>query len=79
MIRNIALEMGKSLRQRREMLGLLQPQLSAIAGVSTRTIQLVEAGKANPSLKIILQLADALGLGVQLMVKEPTTVSTKTK
>lgn len=70
MMRNAAIEIGKSFRQRRELLGLLQPQLSAIAGISTRTIQLVEAGKANPSLSTILQLADALGLNMQLVLKE---------
>ncbi len=75
MIRNTIEEMGKSLRERREMLGLLQPQLGAIAGISTRTIQLVEAGKANPSIKTILQLTDALGLVIQLGVKEPASGS----
>ena len=73
MMRNAIEDMGKSLRKRREMLGLLQPQLGAIAGISTRTIQLIEAGKANPSLKTILQLTDALGLDIQLAVKEPAS------
>jgi y4mF family transcriptional regulator len=72
-MRNLIENIGKSLRQRREMLGLLQPQLAAIAGISTRTIQLVEAGKANPSIKTILQLTDALGLVIQLGVKEPAS------
>jgi len=75
MVRNTAIKIGKSLRQRRELLGLLQPQLGAIAGVSTRTIQLVESGKANPSLSTILQLADALGLNIQLVLKEPENLS----
>jgi DNA-binding XRE family transcriptional regulator len=74
-MRNTIEEMGKSLRVRREMLGLLQPQLAAIAGISTRTIQLVEAGKANPSIKTILQLTTALGLAIQLGVKEPASGS----
>lgn len=70
MLRNIAINIGSIIRYRRELLGLLQPQLSAIAGVSTRTIQLVEAGKANPSLETIVQLVDALGLSLQLVIKE---------
>lgn len=74
-MRNTAIEIGKSLRQRRELLGLLQPQLSAIAQVSTRTIQLVESGQANPSLNTILQLADALGLNIQLALKEPENIT----
>ena len=43
-------DLGEKLRQRRELLGLLQSQLSVLSGVSTRTIQLVEQGKGNPSL-----------------------------
>lgn len=74
MMRNTVTEIGKSLRQRRELLGLLQPQLSSIAGVSTRTIQLVESGKANPSLNTILQLADVLGMNIQLVLKDTRNI-----
>jgi len=63
-------KIGAYIRKRRELLGLLQPQLSAVAGVSTRTIQLVEAGKANPSIDTILQLIDPLGLRLDLILKE---------
>jgi y4mF family transcriptional regulator len=65
-----AIDLGEKLRQRRELLGLLQSQLAALAGVSTRTIQLVEQGKGNPSLDTLLQLADPLGLRLDLILKE---------
>ena len=61
---------GHLLRKRRELLGLLQPQLAAISGVSIRTIQLVEMGKGNPSLETLIKLADPLGLQIQLSIKE---------
>ena len=61
---------GHLLRKRRELLGLLQPQLAAISGVSVRTIQLVEMGKGNPSLDTLIKLADPLGLQIQLSIKE---------
>lgn len=64
------IEIGESIRQRRELLGLLQPRLAAIAGISRRTIQLIEAGKANPSLDTLLKIADPLGLTVKLVLKE---------
>lgn len=64
---------GKAIRKRRELLGLLQPQLASISGVSTRTIQLVEMGKANPSLDTLIKLADPLGLTVKLLLKETGT------
>jgi transcriptional regulator with XRE-family HTH domain len=65
------IELGEKLRRRREVLGLVQSQLSALSGVSARTIQLVERGKANPSLDILLQIADPLGLNLDLVLKEP--------
>ncbi len=65
-------KIGETIRKRRELLGLLQPQLSAISGVSTRTIQLVEAGKANPSLGTLIQIIDPLGLSLHLVLKNLT-------
>ena len=65
-------DLGEKLRQRRELLGLLQSQLAALSGVSTRTIQLVEQGKGNPSLDTLLQLADPMGLNLDLVLKEPS-------
>jgi y4mF family transcriptional regulator len=69
---NSALRLGNKIRQRRELLGLLQPQLATLSGISTRTIQLVERGKGNPSLDTLLRLADPLGLQLELVLKEPS-------
>lgn len=69
-MRNLSENIGYLLRKRRELLGLLQPQLAAISGVSIRTIQLVEMGKGNPSLDTLIKLADPLGLQIQLSIKE---------
>jgi y4mF family transcriptional regulator len=66
------LEIGTAIKKRRELLGLLQPQLAAISGISRRTIQLVENGKANPSLETLLKIADPLGLTIELAVKRTT-------
>jgi transcriptional regulator with XRE-family HTH domain len=63
---------GKKMRKRREVLGLLQPQLSALSGISIRTIQLVEQGRGNPSLSTLISLANSLGLRVDLALKEPS-------
>ena len=67
---NTATEIGKTIRKRRELLSLLQPQLASISGISTRTIQLVEMGKANPSLETLIKIADPLGLTLKLLLKE---------
>lgn len=69
------IELGDKLRQRRELLELLQAQLAVLSGVSTRTIQLVEQGKGNPSLETLIQLANPLGLRLDLILKEPVKKS----
>ncbi len=69
---NIRTELGDTIRQRRELLGLLQPKLAALSGISTRTIQLVEQGKANPSLDTLIKLAQPLGLRLKLELREPS-------
>ena len=75
MIRISITELGEKLRQRRKLLGLLQSQLSTLSGISTRTIQLVEQGKGNPSLDTVIQLADPMGLCLDLLVKDPSKTS----
>jgi transcriptional regulator with XRE-family HTH domain len=69
-MRNFAAQIGETIRVRRELLGLSQSQLTGFSGINTRTIQLIEQGKGNPSLDTLLQLANPLGLELQLVVKD---------
>lgn len=69
-MRNQMIELGTTIQKRRDLLGLLQPQLAALSGVSARTIQLVEQGKGNPSLKTLMNLSEPLGLRLELVLKE---------
>ena len=69
-MRNVKQEIGAIIKKRREILGLLQPQLAAITKVSIRTLQLVEAGKGNPSLNTLIQLAVPLGLTLKLTLRD---------
>jgi len=71
-MRNSMEIVGDTIRQRRELLGLLQAQLADLSGVSSRTIQLVEQGKGNPSLDTLISLIDPLGLRLELVLKEPS-------
>jgi len=66
-------EIGSSIRSRRELLDLLQTRLAQIAGVSTRTIQIVEMGKANPSLETLLKITEPLGLELKLTLKDASS------
>ena len=68
-MRNTKMKIGETIQQRRELLGLLQSQLASISGVGLRTLQMVESGKGNPSLDTLLQIADPLGLTVELILK----------
>jgi transcriptional regulator with XRE-family HTH domain len=69
-MRNQLIEIGETIRKRRQLLGLLQPQLADISGINRRTIQLVEAGKANPTIETLVKIADPLGLTFKLLLKE---------
>jgi transcriptional regulator with XRE-family HTH domain len=69
-MRNQLVEIGQTIRKRRQLLGLLQPQLADISGINRRTIQLVEAGKANPTIETLVKIADPLGLTFKLLLKE---------
>lgn len=69
-MRNEIIKIGACIRKRRQLLKLLQPDLAAISGVSTRTLQLIEAGKANPSLETLLNISGSLGLDLKLSIKE---------
>jgi transcriptional regulator with XRE-family HTH domain len=69
-MRNELIEMGEIIRKRRELLGLLQPELASISGVSRRTIQLIEMGKANPAIGTLMKIADPLGFSVKLLIKK---------
>jgi y4mF family transcriptional regulator len=58
------------IRARRRELGLRQDELADLAGVSTRTISAVEAGKPTVRLDVLLAVFDTLGL--QLAVSTPS-------
>jgi len=70
-MRDTVVKIGDKIRKRREQLGLVQPQLADLSGVNTRTIQLVEQGKGNPSLDTLLSLINPLGLNLELVLKTP--------
>lgn len=60
---------GKQIKDRRKVLKVRQEDLAEISGVALRTIVSTERGDGNPSLEILLKLADTLGMDLQLNVK----------
>ncbi len=52
---------GKNIRRLRKAKGLSQEQLAHEAGVAMRYIAGMERGEANPSLRYLVKIAEALG------------------
>lgn len=60
-------QLGPQVRQARKQLGLTQPQLALAAGVGTRFLVDLEAGKATVRLEQVLRVINALGGELQLL------------
>ena len=61
---------GQTIRDRRKELGITQPHLAELAGVSTNTIYKLERGQGNTTLEVLNKLADVLGMELKLEVKK---------
>lgn len=59
-------EIGKQIMERRKKKGLSQQDLAEISGISPKMINLVELGKANPSIKVLSKIVKPLGFVVTL-------------
>jgi putative molybdopterin biosynthesis protein len=56
---------GANLRLARQARGFSQQQLASMAGVSRQAVSAVESGHSDPSLRVALAIAQALGLTVE--------------
>jgi transcriptional regulator with XRE-family HTH domain len=61
---------GESIRNRRKELRITQPHLAELAQISVNTLYKIERRQGNPSLKVLNQLADVLGMELKLEVKK---------
>ena len=61
---------GQAIRDRRKELGITQPHLAEVAGVSTNTLYKLEKGQGNPTLDVLTKLAEVLGMELKLEVKK---------
>lgn len=61
---------GIAIRERRKELGITQPHLAELAGVSTNTLYKLERGQGNPTLEVLNKLAEVLGMELKLVVKK---------
>jgi transcriptional regulator with XRE-family HTH domain len=60
------IDYSNEVKTQRKLIGISQAKLAASSGVSLPMIQLIEAGKANPSLDLMEKLNQTLGLKLSL-------------
>lgn len=65
-------DLGVRVKALRDKLRLTRPELAARSGLSVRFLADVEAGKANPSLGSLHELADALDVTVVSLLERPS-------
>lgn len=63
-------EIGQTIKQRRNFLSIKQKDLSEITGISLRSLIDIESGKGNPSINQLNKILDALGLTLKLTVEK---------
>lgn len=64
--------MGNRIKERRDTLGITQPDLAEMAGISKNTLYKIETGQANPTLKVLNKIAEILGMEITMTVKKPS-------
>lgn len=62
---------GETIRLRRKELGITQPDLADLAGISINTLYKLERGQGNPSLDVITKVATILGMQLKLEINKP--------
>ncbi len=64
-------ELIKTLKSRREELGITQDHLAELSEVGLRTLKKLESGKGNPTFETLYKLAEVLGMELKLEIKKP--------
>ncbi len=63
-------ELGKKIKQRREVLGLTIRDLAELTGMSKTTISQIERGNSNPTFEILQSIFEYLNLEIKVEVKK---------
>ena len=64
------MDIGKTIKERRALLGISQQDLSDYSGVSISTVKDLERGVGNPSIDTLRKILDVVGLEMILQVKQ---------
>lgn len=74
----IRVEIVRLLRQERERRKLSKYVVSKRSGVSQSMLSLVERGLRNPTMELMLRIADGIGIDLSSLIKKAqTTISKK--
>ncbi len=61
---------GGVIKERRAILNITQRELAEIAGVGINTLTKIERGEANPSMRVLQSILDALGLEIKIGIRQ---------
>ncbi|MCB0493037.1 MAG: helix-turn-helix transcriptional regulator [Cyclobacteriaceae bacterium] len=62
--------LGKTIRERRKSLDITQLQLAELAEISVNTLYKLERGQSNPTIEVLVKIAEVLGMELKLEVKQ---------
>lgn len=62
-------KLGNIIKERRKTLSITQRELASLAGVGINTLTKIERGEANPSLKVLINILNTLGLEIDIRIK----------
>ena len=61
--------LGKVIKERRQQLATTQQQIADLAGISVNTLYQLERGQSNPTVEVLVKIADVLGMELKLEVR----------
>ncbi len=70
MINRTKMDLGKTLKERRALLGISQQDLADYSGVGISTVKDLERGVGNPSMETLRKVLDVVGKEMVLQVKQ---------
>jgi transcriptional regulator with XRE-family HTH domain len=70
---DVAVNLANNMRQLREARGLTQQQVATQAGMPRPTWASLESGSANPTLSVVVKVANALQVSVEELIGPPRT------
>lgn len=71
--------LGPAVRQHRELLRLTQEELAYRAGLDRTYVSGIERGKRNPTVKILQQVAEGLGVDLDVIFSTARAIGVKSQ